>query len=105
MCLYVLLALTSDPPNFQIFLSRAARAIQEQPFINIYNKVNKLVLSGSVYKRSDKQIQTVQKRYAEAVNGKSITNDSIKRWFSENYLNNNPQVYNFFYNLLEKKKR
>ena len=64
-----------------------------------YDKVNKLVLIGSVYKRSDKQIETVQTRYSEALNGKSITNDSIKRWFSESYLNNNPQVYNFFYNL------
>ena len=70
-----------------------------------YDKVNKLVLIGSVHKRSDKQIETVQKRYSEALNGKSITNDSINRWFSESYLNNNPQVYNFFYKLLEKKKR
>ena len=70
----------------------------------LYNKVNKLVLIGSVYKRSNQQIKTVQKRYSEAVNGKKITIDSINRWFSENYLNNNPQVYDFFYNLLEKKE-
>ncbi len=69
-----------------------------------YDKVNKLVLIGSVYQRSDKQIETVKKRYNEALNGMSITNDSIKRWFSDSYLNNNPQVYDFFYNLLEKKK-
>ena len=69
-----------------------------------YNKINKLVLIASVYQRSDKQIETVQKRYNEALNGTSITIDSIKRWFSESYLNNNPQVYDFFYNLLEKKK-
>jgi len=69
-----------------------------------YDKVNKLVLIGSVHQRSDKQIETVQKRYNEAVKGVSITIDSIKRWFSERYLNNNPQVYDFFYNLLEKKK-
>ena len=69
-----------------------------------YDKVNKLVLIGSVYKRSNQQIKTVQKRYSEAVNGKKITIDSINRWFSENYLNNNPQVYDFFYNLLEKKE-
>ena len=68
-----------------------------------YEKINKLVLIGSVYKRSDKQIETVQNRYREAVNGKSITIDSINRWFSEKYLNDNPQVYDFFYNLLEKK--
>ncbi len=68
-----------------------------------YDKVNKLVLIGSVYQRSDKQIEAVQKRYSEALSGVSITNDSIKRWFSESYLNNNPQVYDFFYNILEKK--
>jgi len=69
-----------------------------------YNKINKLVLIGSVYKRSDKQIETVQNRYRDTVNGKSITIDSIKRWFSEKYLDDNPEVFNFFYNLLEKKK-
>jgi len=68
-----------------------------------YEKVNKLVLIGSVYKRSDKQIQKVQKRYKDALNGESITNDSIQRWFSEDYLNTNPEVFDFFYNLLEKK--
>ena len=69
-----------------------------------YEKVNKLVLIGSVYKRSEKQIEIVKNRFSEAVNGKSITIDSIKRWFSEEYLNNNSHVYDFFYNLLEKKK-
>ena len=64
-----------------------------------YEKVNKLVLIGSVYKRSDKQIQTVQKRYNDAVNGESITINSIQRWFSEDYLNTNPEVFDFFYNL------
>ena len=68
-----------------------------------YNKVNKLVLIGSVYQRSKDQIEIVQKRFNQALNGSSITIDSIKRWFSENYLKNNPQVYDFFYNLLEKK--
>ena len=69
-----------------------------------YDKINKLVLIGSVYKRSSKQIEKVQNRYRDAVNGKSITIDSIKRWFSEKYLKDNPKVYDFFYNLLEKKK-
>ena len=56
-----------------------------------------------MYKRSDKQIQTVQKRYNDAVNWESITTDSIQIWFSEDYLNTNPEVFDFFYNLLEKK--
>ena len=80
-------------------------AIIAQHFTEKYfEKVNKLVLIGSVYQRSDKQIETVQKRYIDACNGKSITIDSIKRWFSESYLNNHPEVYDFFYNLLERKK-
>ena len=68
-----------------------------------YKKVNKLVLIGSVFKRTDKQINIVQKRYLQALNGSSITIDSIKRWFSKTFLINNPEVYDFFYNLLEKK--
>ena len=68
-----------------------------------YEKVNKLVLIGSVYKRSSKQIETVQKRYSEALNGASITNNSIERWFSESYLKNNPQVYNFLGKLRQNK--
>ena len=68
-----------------------------------YEKINKLVLIGSVYKRSDKQIETVQNRYRDAVNGENITIDSIKRWFSKDYLNTNPEVFDFFYNLLENK--
>ena len=43
-----------------------------------YDKINKLVLIGSVYKRSNKEIETVKNRYRDAVNGKSITIDSIK---------------------------
>ena len=70
---------------------------------NFYNRVNKLVLIGSVFQRSKNQIELVQKRYNEALNGSSITKDSIKRWFSENYLKKNPLVYDFFYDLLEKK--
>ena len=70
---------------------------------NFYKRINKLVLIASVFQRSKKQIEIVKKRYNEALNGSSISDDSIKRWFSQNYLKNNPQVYDFFYDLLEKK--
>ena len=68
-----------------------------------YKKINKLVLIASVFQRSKKQIEIVKKRYNEALNGSSISDDSIKRWFSQYYLENNPQVYNFFYYILERK--
>tara|TARA_Y100000590_G_scaffold470404_1_gene664603 strand:+ start:2424 stop:3212 length:789 start_codon:yes stop_codon:yes gene_type:complete len=69
-----------------------------------YDKINKLVLIGSVYKRTKKQISIVKNRYKEAIKGKSITKDSIKRWFNQDYLKNNVKVHDFFYDLLENKK-
>ena len=39
-----------------------------------------------------------------AINGKNISDDSIKRWFNAKYLEKNPDAYNFFFNILKKKK-
>ena len=75
-----------------------------QHFTKKYNnKVQKLVLIGSVYNRTNKQIAIVKNRYKEASNGKSITKNSIHRWFNQDYLKKNKKVYDFFYTLLEKK--
>ena len=68
-----------------------------------YDKVNKLVLIASVYKRSKTQIEIIKKRFKNASKGKSITIDSINRWFSISYLKKNPNIFNFFFDLLEKK--
>ena len=68
------------------------------------DKINKLVLIGSVYKRSAKQIEIVKNRFKIVSKGESITESSIKRWFSELYLQKNPDIYDFFYKLLESKK-
>ena len=69
-----------------------------------YKKVNKLVLIGSVYKRTKEQIKTVKNRFKNALNEESITIDSINRWFTKPYLKDNPKVFDFFFKLLEKKK-
>jgi pimeloyl-ACP methyl ester carboxylesterase len=68
------------------------------------NKINKLVLIGSVYNRSKEQIKIIKNRYEESRGGASITEESINRWFSKSYLKENPDVYSFFFNLLESKK-
>ena len=68
------------------------------------NKINKLVLIGSVYKRSKEQIKIVRNRYEESKAGITITEGSINRWFSKTYLRKNPDVYKFIFNLLENKK-
>jgi len=80
-------------------------ALIAQHFVSSnYQNVNKLVLIGSVFKRSKEQISIVNNRFKEATDGPSITINSIKRWFTDFYLRKNPEVYNFFYLLLERKK-
>ena len=68
-----------------------------------YEKINKLIVIASVYNRSEKQKTKVKDRYRMALRGKSLTVDSINRWFNSEYLKINPDVYNYFYNILEKK--
>ena len=62
-----------------------------------YNKVNKLILLGSIYDRNEEQIRIVKNRFQQALEGKSISEESIKRWFNEDYLIKNPNIYDFFY--------
>ena len=79
-------------------------ALIAQHFTSIYyNKINKLVLIASVYKRSKNQISKVKKRYKKAKNGENITQDSIDRWFTKDFLKKNKNVQDFFYRLLESK--
>ena len=80
-------------------------ALIAQHFVSKHHeKINKLIIIASVYKRSVEQINQVKKRYISTLEGKSITNDSINRWFNPEYLKNNPDVYYYFLNILEKNK-
>ena len=80
-------------------------ALIAQHFASIYFKrINKLVIIASVFKRSDEQIKKIKNRYKKACEGESITKDSINRWFSQKYLENNPDVYDYFFDILNRKK-
>jgi pimeloyl-ACP methyl ester carboxylesterase len=46
----------------------------------------------------------INNRYKKEKYGEGTTEASIKRWFSELYLKQNPNVYKFFFDLLEIKK-
>ena len=70
-----------------------------------YEKINKLIIIGSVYKRSQQQINNVTIRYKQASEGRDISLDSVNRWFTEDYLDKNPDIKKFFLNLLGKKKK
>jgi len=80
-------------------------ALIAQHFASIhFNRINKLVIIASVFKRSDEQIKKVKNRYKKVCVGKNITKDSIRRWFSQKYLKNNPDIYDYFFNILNRKK-
>jgi len=80
-------------------------ALIAQHFTSInYKRINKLVIIASVFKRSDEQIKKVKNRYKKSCEGKNITEDSIHRWFSQKYLEKNPGVYEYFSNILNRKK-
>ena len=79
-------------------------ALIAQHFTYIYyEEINKLIIIASVYKRSEIQKIKVKNRYEMALKGKSITVDSINRWFNPEYLKKNTDVYSYFYNILEMK--
>jgi len=80
-------------------------ALIAQHFASIHIKrINKLVIIASVFKRSEEQIEKVKNRYKKICEGKSITKNSIHRWFSQKYLEQNPDVYDYFFDILNKKK-
>ncbi len=72
--------------------------------IKYQKKINNLILIASIYNRSPEEILKVKNRYKIAAKGKSISEDSIQRWFNKEYLKKNPKTYKFFYNILKKKK-
>ena len=90
--------------NFNLVGFSIGALIAQHYTVKNYKKINKLVLIGSVYKRTGEQIKTVKNRFKNALNGENITIDSIKRWFTKPYLKDNPNVFDFFFKLLEKKK-
>ena len=69
-----------------------------------YEKINKLIIIGSVYQRSQQQINNVTLRYKQATNGHDISLDSVNRWFSKEYLDKHPETKKIFLDLLGRKK-
>ena len=66
------------------------------------NKVEKLILIGTTYKRSDQERSLVLDRYNQAKLNNPISRQALKRWFSDEYLKENPKTYDFFIKILNK---
>ena len=57
------------------------------------NRLQSLVLLGSIYKRTDQQQKIVNERFDQAKKELKLSRQAMKRWFTDKYLENNPDTY------------
>ena len=65
------------------------------------DKIDKLILIGTTYKRSSEERSLVIDRYNQAKLNKPISKQALKRWFTDEYLEKNPHTYNKISSLLD----
>ena len=61
-----------------------------------------LTLMGTTYQRTDEERSKVLDRFEQAKLNKPISRQALKRWFTEKYLDENPEIYSQFMNILNK---
>ena len=66
------------------------------------DKLNSLTLIGTTYKRTEEEKSRVKKRFNQAKLKRPISKQAIKRWFSDKYLINHPEIYDQFIKILNK---
>ena len=69
---------------------------------NFEKKLNSLTLIATTYQRNEKQRQEVIDRVNLAKLNKPISHLALKRWFTDNYLEKNPNIYEEFMKILTK---
>ncbi len=70
------------------------------------DKLNSLVLLGSIYKRTEDQNRVVKNRFETAKANKPASKKAaLRRWLSEDFINKNPDIYKKIYSILEKNNR
>ena len=56
-------------------------------------RLKSLTLLGSIYMRSDEQQKIVNQRFEQAKSELKLSRQALKRWFTDKYLENNPDIY------------
>ena len=59
-------------------------------------RLKSLTLLGSIYKRSNEQQKIVNQRFEQAKSELKLSRQALKRWFTDKYLKNNPDIYEKF---------
>ena len=63
-------------------------------FATKHNKrLHTLTLLGSIYKRTEEQQKIVNQRFEQAKQELKLSKQALKRWFTDEYLENNPKIY------------
>ena len=57
------------------------------------DRLQSLILLGSIYKRSEQQQKIVNERFNQAKKELKLSRQALKRWFTDKYLKNNPDTY------------
>ena len=63
-------------------------------FATKYNdRLQSLILLGSIYKRSEQQQEIINQRFEQAKKELKLSRQALNRWFTDKYLENNPGTY------------
>ena len=89
-----------DKKKFNLIGFSLGALIAQHFTAKYYNNINKLILIASVYDRNKEEKEKVEKRYKKSLEDQSIIDNSINRWFNQDYLIKNPIIYKYFFNIL-----
>lgn len=65
------------------------------------NRLESLTLLCSVFQRNKDQQQIVNDRFELSKKSRSLSRQALKRWFTDNYINKNPNIYEKICSMLE----
>ena len=68
------------------------------------DRLESLILLCSIFKRTEKQKQIVKDRFELAKKSKSLSKQALKRWFTDEYLEKNPNTYKKISSILEQNR-
>ena len=79
-------------------------ALIARDFASKHNdRLDSLIIHGSIYKRSEEQKRVVRNRLEVAKMGRPASKQTaLRRWLSEDFIKNNPDIYKKIYSILEK---
>ena len=66
------------------------------------HKLKSLTIIGATYKRTAEQRDLVIERFEQAKLNKPISKQALKRWFTDKYLDDHPEIYDQFIKILTK---